>query len=317
MAGPPGGPDLGALSRAGSAPERLLQEAGAMASERAPWRIWSLRGRSMPEASGLPRLELPKRRLSLFCPRREETCRICFESDNILNLCVPCGCRGEMKYVHHDCCQRWISQDRYLKADHCEVCCQKWAPECGFEVPEPSEPRPETVEARAFEVLWAAWLALEHGLASRREWEVLIGSGGAMDGPWSRWVARRHNLQKTKIGALYLRCERACFRSRVDRPPSGLIVAEIGAGGETAAAVRAALVRSLWLKACHGQASVEEHRELVKEGLNVEGPWSAYVLRREKRKRSVVGRFMLRMEEESIAWQLSEPPCPAPLVAAP
>merc|ERR1712078_412569 len=86
--------------------------------------------------------------------------------------------------------------------------------------------------------------------------------------------------------------------------------------GGRGAAGHAAEVRSLWLKACHGLATVEEHRRLVEEGSRVDGPWSAYVLRRHRRRRSVVGRFLLRMEEESIAWRLSEPPLPSPRAPA-
>ena len=72
----------------------------------------------------------------------------------------------------------------------------------------------------------------------------------------------------------------------------------------------------MWLKACHGLATVEEHRRLVEEGSRVDGPWSAYVLRRHRRRRSVVGRFLLRMEKESIAWRLSKPPLPSPRAPA-
>ena len=266
--------------------------------------------RSAPIASGLRRADRSKRRPSLFSPRREATCRICFESDSVLNLCAPCGCRGDMQYVHPECCQRWIMQDRCRKADRCEVCRQEWAPECGFQVPEPNLPSPGAVEARAFEVLWSAWLALEQGLLSRGQWDILVSSGAALLGPWSPWVARRRGLQKSRLGGLYLRLERACH------PRVGAGAGPGRAARGRGAAGHAAEVRSLWLKACHGLATVEEHRRLVEEGSRVDGPWSAYVLRRHRRRRSVVGRFLLRMEEESIAWRLSEPPLPSPRAPA-
>lgn len=224
----------------------------------------------------------------------------------MLNLCVPCGCRGDMQYVHRECCQRWIMQDRCQKADRCEVCRQEWAPECGFEVPEPNLPPPGAVEARAFEVLWSAWLALEQGLSSRREWDILVNSGAALLGPWSPWVARRQGMQKSRLGCLYLRLERACHPRAAAGTGLGRAAPGRGAAGN------ASEVRSLWLKACHGLASVEEHRRLVEKGGRVDGPWSAYVLRRHRRQRSVVGRFLLRMEEENIAWRLSEPPLSSP-----
>ncbi|XP_031473579.1 uncharacterized protein LOC116246036 [Nymphaea colorata] len=50
-------------------------------------------------------------------------CRICQEEEDRLNLEVPCGCSGSVKYAHRKCVQTWCNAKGNTV---CEVCCQPY-----------------------------------------------------------------------------------------------------------------------------------------------------------------------------------------------
>ncbi len=46
----------------------------------------------------------------------EQTCRICYEPGNLINVC---NCSGTVKYVHFECLTKWIAVSAATK---CELC---------------------------------------------------------------------------------------------------------------------------------------------------------------------------------------------------
>lgn len=57
-------------------------------------------------------------------------CWICYESDNSQagSLIQPCGCKGDVGYVHHDCLRRWLVEKGEENPDNltCGVCKQPY-----------------------------------------------------------------------------------------------------------------------------------------------------------------------------------------------
>ena len=53
-------------------------------------------------------------------------CWICYDSENSAagSLIQPCGCKGDVGYVHHDCLRRWLVEKGEENPDHlsCGVC---------------------------------------------------------------------------------------------------------------------------------------------------------------------------------------------------
>ena len=63
--------------------------------------------------------------------RSEEfECFICYDTDNSLGgtLIQPCGCKGDVGYVHHDCLRRWLVEKGEENPDNltCDVCKQPY-----------------------------------------------------------------------------------------------------------------------------------------------------------------------------------------------
>ena len=60
----------------------------------------------------------------------EFECFICYDTDNSLGgtLIQPCGCKGDVGYVHHDCLRRWLVEKGEENPDNltCDVCKQPY-----------------------------------------------------------------------------------------------------------------------------------------------------------------------------------------------
>lgn len=53
-----------------------------------------------------------------------KVCRICFDDENKEDLISPCGCKGTMQFVHKECLNSWLannkSDKRYFQCNECK-----------------------------------------------------------------------------------------------------------------------------------------------------------------------------------------------------
>ena len=40
------------------------------------------------------------------------SCRICFDNENQENLISPCGCKGSSEFIHKDCLNTWLQNNK-------------------------------------------------------------------------------------------------------------------------------------------------------------------------------------------------------------
>ena len=52
-------------------------------------------------------------------------CWICYDSDSKVggSLIQPCGCKGDVGYVHHDCLRRWLVEAAQAGSGERELSC--------------------------------------------------------------------------------------------------------------------------------------------------------------------------------------------------
>ena len=126
-------------------------------------------------------------------------CRICFEECDISVLIEPCGCQGNSRFIHYDCCQTWISQDRYIgsKATFCEICKVEW--KYDFHIPEPNTPPPAEQMERLSRILSVSWFRIAMGTAGDREYRFVLSAGRQVQGPWSDWLAARDRKERSLL----------------------------------------------------------------------------------------------------------------------
>ena len=59
----------------------------------------------------------------LLSHNASNSCRICFENDNPMDLISPCLCKGGSAYVHRKCLDNWRSLNENGRAfKFCDVC---------------------------------------------------------------------------------------------------------------------------------------------------------------------------------------------------
>lgn len=127
------------------------------------------------------------------------TCRICCEDADTSKLLSPCGCTGDMAYVHRACLQTWISTPKKNasydgEAGHsvCEICGQAWKEK--FHIPSGKRPTEEDERQRTEEriqaALTAAYFRVVHGIQRERDAELLRVVGSRFSGPWDQQVAQ-------------------------------------------------------------------------------------------------------------------------------
>ena len=126
-------------------------------------------------------------------------CRICFDVCDVSELIEPCGCQGNSRFVHYNCCQTWISQDRFIgsKATFCEVCKCEW--KYDFHIPEPNTPPPAEQMERLSRILSVSWFRIAMGTAGDREYRFVLSAGRQVQGPWSDWLAARDRKERSLL----------------------------------------------------------------------------------------------------------------------
>jgi len=150
---------------------------------------------SSEEAGALTEPKLPKPEPRPLTGIKGE-CRICFDECDTSELIDSCGCQAK---VHYDCCQTWISQDRYIgsKATFCEVCKVEW--KYDFHIPEPNTPPPAEQIERLGRILSVSWFRIAMGTAGDREYRFVLSAGRQIQGPWSSWLAERDRKEKSLL----------------------------------------------------------------------------------------------------------------------
>ncbi len=153
-------------------------------------------------------------RASAFVPPpgkgEEDTaeCRICLQSDQCSALIKACSCEHlptRSAYVHQNCILKWIERDKRSREGGCKICKKEWkfhekgkekgVREAGRKEDEPKEDR-EIILALGvlFQYLWSR---VKAHTASEKEEILLLEAGLQRPGPWTSWVNRTLEKQKS------------------------------------------------------------------------------------------------------------------------
>ena len=155
-------------------------------------------------------------RASAFVPPPGKTaedqaqCRICLQTDQCSVLIKACGCKHSAQrsaYVHQDCILRWIERDKRTREGGCKICKSEW------KFHEAGKPRGESAEASgrkedepkqdrdmmlALGVLFQyLWSRVKAHTASEKEEILLLEAGLQRPGPWTSWVNRTLEKQRS------------------------------------------------------------------------------------------------------------------------
>ena len=135
-------------------------------------------------------------------------CRICLQSDQCSALIKACGCDHlptRSAYVHQDCILKWIERDKRSREGGCKICKKEWkfhekgkekgGGEAGRKEDEPKEDR-EIILALGvlFQYLWSR---VKAHTASEKEEILLLEARLQRPGPWTSWVNRTLEKQKS------------------------------------------------------------------------------------------------------------------------
>ena len=153
-------------------------------------------------------------RASAFVPPPGKTaddtaqCRICLQTAQCSTLIKACGCKHSAQrsaYVHQDCILRWIERDKRAREGGCKICKNEW------KFHEKGKPRGDSAEAKkedeptqdremilALGVLFQyLWSRVKAHTASEKEEILLLEAGLQRPGPWTSWVNRTLEKQKS------------------------------------------------------------------------------------------------------------------------
>mmetsp|Transcript_29507 Transcript_29507/g.35842 ORF Transcript_29507/g.35842 Transcript_29507/m.35842 type:complete len:218 (+) Transcript_29507:248-901(+) len=124
-------------------------------------------------------------------------CRICAMDDNVENLCSPCDCKGEMKYVHHACIQRWILTAKANSStdSQCEICGCEWRG--NFDMPPPRVTRTrEQEEERLRTVISCAYTRICFGIPRPQDEMIMNVLAPHIAGPWTEMINKKSTYEK-------------------------------------------------------------------------------------------------------------------------
>ena len=196
----------------GSSGERI--PGGAGAPPRMPLDPARVRGRGKGEGAERRSLQF---RASAFMPPPGKTaedtaeCRICLQKDTCSALIKACGCKhhpSRSAYVHQQCILSWIERDKKSREAGCKICKQEW------KFHEEGQLRPSELEAsrredepkQDHEILLALgvvfqylWSRVKAHTASEKEEILLLEAGLHRPGPWTSWVNRTLEKQKSLL----------------------------------------------------------------------------------------------------------------------
>ena len=154
-------------------------------------------------------------RASAFMPPPGKTakdtaeCRICLQTVACSELIKACGCKhhpSRSAYVHQQCILDWIARDKKSREAGCKICKQEW------KFHETGQLRPSELEAsrredepkQDHEILLALgvvfqylWSRVKAHTASEKEEILLLEAGLQRPGPWTSWVNRTLEKQKS------------------------------------------------------------------------------------------------------------------------
>ena len=135
-------------------------------------------------------------------------CRICLQTESCSALNKACGCKhhpSRSAYVHQQCILSWIERDKSREAG-CKICKQEW------KFHEEGKLRPSELEASRREdepkqdreillalgvVFQYLWSRVKAHTASEKEEILLLEAGLQRPGPWTSWVNRTLEKQKS------------------------------------------------------------------------------------------------------------------------
>lgn len=89
-----------------------------------PEELWALNPRKLLKPAKREALDMRTDRLLIQSPHDAE-CWICYDTRED-DLIQPCDCKGDVKWVHQKCLQRWIAEKSQGDKPCCQVCKQEY-----------------------------------------------------------------------------------------------------------------------------------------------------------------------------------------------
>ena len=169
-------------------------------------------------------------------------CRICLQTDLCTALIKPCGCEhkpSRSAYVHQDCILKWIERDKRSREGGCKICKQDWKFQekgkkrgGGEASRREDEPRGDRDVILALGVLYQyLWSRVKAHTASEKEEILLLEAGLQRPGPWTSWVNRTLEKQKSLFSLSPQSISMGDMRPGGGGPGSRRGSAQVGGGG--------------------------------------------------------------------------------------
>ena len=125
-----------------------------------------------------------------------DCCRYCAQPASAADLVSPCGCKGSLKFAHHECVQKWISTPKERTSRACEVCGEDWRGDFDIPCDDTYARSAESGDENVLSLLCDAYERVLRGVERPLDRHMMNNLGAHVPGPW-RETPRRTWWRRT------------------------------------------------------------------------------------------------------------------------